>query len=71
MTVYFLPETRKQMSYVQDNLNKISVSEADEVKEKCRLCYYESNGFEIMCQISCVFMGEDLLGSEGLEEFEC
>jgi hypothetical protein len=53
-TVNFLPETRKEIIYVQDKLNKISGLEADEVKEKCRLCFSESKGFEIMCEISCV-----------------
>jgi hypothetical protein len=69
--VNFLPETRKEIIYVQDKPNKISGWEADEVKEKCLLCFSESKGFEIMREISCVFMGEDLLGSEDLEGFKC
>lgn len=67
--VNFLPETRKEIIYVQDKPNKINCSEADEVKETQRLCFSESKGFQIMCEISYVLMREDVLGSEDLDGF--
>jgi hypothetical protein len=61
-------ETIKETNDYQDKLNKINGSKADTVKQKLHSYFSNIEGFKVMCQISCILEGEDLVVSDDLKD---
>jgi hypothetical protein len=59
-----LSDTIKEISDIRDKLNKINRSEADAV----RLCFSKNEGFKVLCEISCILEGKDLVVSEDMKD---
>jgi hypothetical protein len=47
----------KEINNILDEVNKVSSSEADRVKQKFCLCFLENYVFKVLCDISCVRAG--------------
>jgi hypothetical protein len=62
-----LSETIKEINDIQEKLNKINGSKVDALKQKFRSCFSKNRRFKVMCEISCVLEGEDLVESEDLK----
>jgi hypothetical protein len=63
-----LSETIKEINDMQERPSKITSSKADVVIQKFCSCFTKNKGFEIMCNISCVLQGEDLVDSKDLKD---
>jgi hypothetical protein len=56
---------KKSVSDIQDELNG---SEGDVIKQKFISYFNKNEGFKVMCEISCLSEGEDLVESEDVKD---
>jgi hypothetical protein len=67
-TTNILSETIEEIDDIQDQLNEINGWKAVAVKQKPRSCFSKNKGFKVMCEISFISEGEDLVDSEDLND---
>jgi hypothetical protein len=67
-TIHF-SETIEEINGIRDKLKKSAPLEADAVKQKSRSCFSKNkNKGLVMCEISCIFEGKDLVDSEDMKD---
>jgi hypothetical protein len=57
-----------EINDIRDKLNEMNGSKTDAVKQKFRSFFSNNKGIKVMCEISCVLEGEDLVDFEDLKD---